>query len=275
MDLIQELLSDIYDSLINHGGEYFRYTTLSFLIFGVLFKQRFAPYRIQLKNKPKVKKVRFEILYSSLTFIVAGIVVGLLNISVFRTQEGLFYNNFYDNISDYGWPYFVLSIFLMLIFDDTYFYWAHRLLHHPKLYRYVHRIHHNSMDPTPFTTYSFHPVEAVIFSFGQIVVLSIIPVHSLAVTTWAFMTLMNAIVIHLGYEIYPQWFTRSRLTNWKTPSTHHNMHHERGRGNYALLFTWWDQLMGTEIPEYRSTLEAIQQRKQRCQTSRMQKHHSD
>jgi sterol desaturase/sphingolipid hydroxylase (fatty acid hydroxylase superfamily) len=149
----------------------------------------------------------------------------------------------------------------MLVIDDTYFYWAHRLLHHPQLFRRVHKVHHYSIDPTPFSTYSFHPLEAAILFFGYRLVPSIIFVHGLAINIWLLLTLLNAIVIHLGYEIYPQWFTQSRLTNWKTPSTHHNMHHAKVHGNYGLIFTWWDKLMKTEFPDYQAQIEAVQQRK--------------
>ena len=32
--------------------------------------------------------------------------------------------------------------------------------------------------------------------------------------------------------------------------THHELHHEKGGGNFGLYFTWWDRLMGTEHVEY-------------------------
>lgn len=261
MELIQSLLESVHNTLIDTGLNYFRYTILSFLLFWILFKERLAHFRIQPRPRVKPQIIIKEIGYSCSTLLIAGTGLWILNPIVFQHRHGLFYDNDYPNISDYGWGYFFLSIFLMLVIDDTYFYWMHRLIHHPKIYNYVHKIHHQSTDTTPFTTYSFHPLEAVIFFFGQILVISIIPVHNLAVTIWASLTLLNSIVIHLGYEIYPNWFTNSWLTNCKTPSTHHNIHHEKAHGNYALIFTWWDKLMKTESPDYQKKLEAVQQRK--------------
>ena len=29
-----------------------------------------------------------------------------------------------------------------IIIEDAAFYWVHRLLHHPKLYRHCHKVHH-------------------------------------------------------------------------------------------------------------------------------------
>ena len=49
-----------------------------------------------------------------------------------------------------------------LLFNDAWFYGWHRTLHHPALFRHVHVVHHRSVDVNPFTSYSFHVVEAVL-----------------------------------------------------------------------------------------------------------------
>ena len=195
-----------------------------------------------VKDTLKIKFMTFihiifrEIASSILTFVVIGTINWFLAITIPGDRYGLFYDNYYSEIGTYGWGYFFLSIFLMLVIDDTYFYWTHRLLHHPLLYRRVHKVHHYSVDPNPFTTYSFHPVEAAILFFGYRLTPSIIPVHSIAVNLWLLLTLLNAVVVHLGYEIYPRWFTKSKLTNW-------------------------DKWMKTEFPDYPARIKAVQERK--------------
>lgn len=37
---------------------------------------------------------------------------------------------------------FAAKILLCMLIDDTLFYWAHRLLHHRYLYKYIHKKHH-------------------------------------------------------------------------------------------------------------------------------------
>lgn len=261
MELTQGLPISIYNTLVYALNNYFRLTILTYLIFWVILGQRLAHFRIQPRPKTTAKGIFIDIGFSISTFVVIGVINWFLARVISPGHYGIFYENYYSNISNYGWGYFVLSVFLMLVFDDTYFYWSHRLLHHPKLFRHIHKVHHYSVDPSPFTTYCFHPLEAAILFFGYRLVPSIIPVHALAVDIWLLLTLLNSIAIHLGYEIYPRWFTKSRLTNWKAPSTHHNMHHQRFKGNYALIFTWWDKLMKTEFPEYQARVEAVQQRK--------------
>ena len=41
------------------------------------------------------------------------------------------------------------SLVLMVILHDAYFYWTHRLLHHPAFFERFHRVHHLSTTPTP------------------------------------------------------------------------------------------------------------------------------
>lgn len=259
--LAQGLLSSIQETLVYASTNYFRLTLFSFLLFWLILGPRIAHFRIQPRPKTKARIIFREIASSLLTFVVIGTINWFLALAIPGDRYGLFYNNYYNDIGKYGWAYFFLSIFLMLVIDDTYFYWTHRLLHHPLFYRRVHKVHHYSVDPNPFTTYSFHPVEAAVLFFGYRLTPSILPVHSVAVDLWLLLTLINAVVVHLGYEIYPRWFTSSKFTNWKSPSTHHNMHHEKVRGNYALIFSWWDKLMKTEFSDYPARIEAVQARK--------------
>lgn len=261
IELAQGLLSSIQETLVYASTNYFRLTLVSFLIFWLILGPTLAHFRIQPRPKTKATIIFREISSSILTFIVIGTINWFFAIALPGDRYGLFYDNYYSDIGKYGWIYFFLSIFLMLVIDDTYFYWTHRMLHHPLLYRRVHKVHHYSVDPNPFTTYSFHPAEAAILFFGYRLTPSIIPVHSVAVDIWLLLTLLNAVVIHLGYEIYPCWFTKSKLTNWKSPSTHHNMHHEKVKGNYALIFCWWDKLMKTEFSDYQARVQAVQARK--------------
>lgn len=261
IEIAQGLLSSIQETLLYASTNYFRLTLVSFLVFWLILGPKLTHFRIQPRPKTKATIILREIGSSLLTFVVIGTINWFLAIIIPGDRYGLFYDNYYSDFDKYGWAYFFLSIFLMLAIDDTYFYWSHRLLHHPILYRRVHKVHHYSIDPNPFTTYSFHPVEAAILFFGYRLTPSILPVHSTAVDIWLLLTLLNAVAVHLGYEIYPRWFTNSRFTNWKSPSTHHNMHHEKVRGNYSLIFRWWDLLMKTEFPDYQTRIEAVQARK--------------
>ena len=52
-----------------------------------------------------------------------------------------------------------LAAGLIPIWRSFHFYWAHRLIHIPFLYRNVHSLHHRNVDVEPFAGLSMHPIE--------------------------------------------------------------------------------------------------------------------
>ena len=44
-------------------------------------------------------------------------------------------------------------------FTDLCIYWIHRGLHHPKIYKTLHKPHHKWIMPTPYASHAFHPVD--------------------------------------------------------------------------------------------------------------------
>ena len=65
------------------------------------------------------------------------------------------FNLVYDEIVTYEWGYWGLSIVLMIFLHDTYFYWMHHLMHHPKLFNYFHLVYHKSTNPSPLGSLCF------------------------------------------------------------------------------------------------------------------------
>ena len=48
-----------------------------------------------------------------------------------------------------------------LMIEDTWHYWVHQLLHHRRLYKYVHKVHHNFQAPFGMVAEYAHPIETV------------------------------------------------------------------------------------------------------------------
>ncbi|MDZ7825126.1 MAG: sterol desaturase family protein [Gammaproteobacteria bacterium] len=167
----------------------------------------------------------------------------------------------YWDPAEYGWGWFVASIGVMALIHDSYYYWAHRLMHHPKVFRHVHKLHHGFHNPTPYASYAFHPWEAIIEVAWVAPVALLMPVHPAAFACYVvFLTVLN-VISHLGYEFYP-----SRVAKWFITSTHHNMHHTRARGHFMLYFNIWDRIMGTNEHDYVEAVEQINQRARRART---------
>jgi len=159
-----------------------------------------------------------------------------------------------------GWEYFAFSVIVLIVLHDAWFYWSHRLIHHPKLFRRCHRIHHKSHNPSPWTAYSFDISEAYINAIFLPIVLLLLPATPLAIFVFlSHMMLRNAIG-HCGYEIFPATRKGRPLFDWLTTVTHHDLHHSQAGWNYGLYFTWWDRMMGTEHPLYHEKFAAAVQR---------------
>ena len=53
----------------------------------------------------------------------------------------------------------MLMIALVPLWRSFHFYWSHRLLHIPFIYRHVHSLHHRNVDIEPFAGLCMHPIE--------------------------------------------------------------------------------------------------------------------
>lgn len=236
---------------------YVLFSGVAWLIFYVIYKRYFEHKKIQSKEVER-KKVRQEIKHSVISlgiFAMMGVVIFI------GKKYGIFH--IYRDFSDHSFGYFVLSILGAILFHDTYFYWTHRFMHLKWVFPHVHRVHHLSNNPTPWAAFSFHPLEAVIEAAILPLIVFLWPMHPLAIIIFLiYMTGMN-VMGHLGYEMYPKWFLKSKLGRLNNTSVHHNMHHRLVNCNYGLYFNVWDLLLGTNHKNYESEFERIALRTQK------------
>ena len=126
---------------------YFVLGSLSYFYIFVWNRSKFFPGKNDLPPADVLsKQVSEEIRISLWAFPIMA-----LYTLPFNYMEYLHLDNHYDNIEDYGILYFALSPFLFLLFADTSIYWIHRALHHPLLYKPLHKRHHTFRVTTPFS----------------------------------------------------------------------------------------------------------------------------
>jgi sterol desaturase/sphingolipid hydroxylase (fatty acid hydroxylase superfamily) len=217
-------------------------------VLGVLHLTRWRG-RIQA-HRPRLADYARELGYLALTALVFGLIgfgtfvgtqLGVLRIVTASPAD--------DAVS------LAVGAVVLIVAHDAYFYWTHRLMHQPRLFRFFHRGHHRSRAPTVLAAYAFDWPEAIVQALFVPLMAFLTPVHATALLAFlSFMIVRNAIG-HSGVELYPRWFGRSRLTAWNTTVTHHDLHHQHGGANFGLYFRWWDQLMGTEHPDYAARFE--------------------
>jgi len=217
---------------------------LIWLGFYVLFRRRLAARKV-VSRPVQRGQIGVEVARSLRSILVFGLVTGVV---VYAALHG--YTRLYRRIDDYGWPWFFISIGIAVVVHDAYFYWTHRLMHHPRLFRRLHRTHHLCTNPTPWAAYAFGVGEAFVQAGIGPLLVFIIPMHGVAFLAFMGWQLTFNVLGHCGYEIFPRWFLDTWAGRFLNTPTHHALHHEKVRGNYGLYFNVWDRLMGTNQRDY-------------------------
>lgn len=254
MNALIEILSNFPKGLMSAVVLNGTVVTLTYYLVWKKFKTRLANWRIQVNERADANQIKRELKNAVFTLCVGAF---FSSIVIYLSTKG--YTKIYTDFAEH--PFFsIFSFFMLLILDDTWFYWIHRLLHHPKIYKIIHLEHHKSIDVDPFTSMSFHFLEAFVLTFWILPASFLIPIYAPALGLVQIWGLLDNVKAHLGYEIYPSWWNKSIL-RFMTSSTHHNMHHSKFNGNYGVHFRFWDKLLGTEFKNYEEEYDKIQERK--------------
>ncbi len=224
---------------------------VAWLLAYVVFKRRWWRRKI-IQREPSAADVRREMGWSLLTALVYGL-VGTATILAGRAWGW----QMYMKIDAYGWGWFFASIGIAIIVHDTWFYWTHRLMHHRRLFKYFHRVHHESTNPSPWAAYSFSPLEAAVQAGIFPLLVFTVPMHPLAFFAFMIWQIFFNVLGHTGYEYFPRWLMRTWLGSILNTPTNHVQHHEKMRGNYGLYFNVWDRLMGTNHPDYEARFHEV------------------
>ncbi|AUC85846.1 sterol desaturase family protein [Polaribacter sp. ALD11] len=228
---------------------FFRYlvfSTVYYSLFFILLKNKITN-RIINPRKPKIKQIKTEIYWSAISgviFAAVGVIMYFLYINGHST--------IYMETSKNSIWYIPLSIFIFLFAQDTYYYWAHRWMHLPKIYKYFHLVHHKSIHTSVFTAFSFHPLETIIQALFLPIIIIILPIHFYTLLATLLIMTVSATINHAGIEIYPSGKFGDWLKKRVIGATHHDFHHRKFNYNYGLYFTFWDRTMKTEFYKKKS-----------------------
>ena len=201
------------------------------------------------KRLPKLSDYGRDIMYS------------LISVTIFATvalltfyYAGEYTQRYYD-FDQYGWGYFILSWVLMFLIHDTYFYWMHRAMHHPFLFKHVHLVHHKSTNPSPWTAYAFHPLEGLLEAMIVPIIAFTIPTYGSSLGYFFLFQIIYNVYGHLGFELYPKGIHKTWIGKYINTSVAHNLHHDKFHGNSGLYFLIWDRWFGTIRTDYDETFE--------------------
>ena len=130
--------------------------------------------------------------------------------------------------------------FAMPLIHELHFYGIHRLIHWEPLYRAVHSVHHNSVNPSPWSSLSMHPVEHLLYWSGTLLHL-VIPSHPLLMLYHLQLSGVGAVVGHIGFDR----IVLGKDTALDAHTRAHYLHHRYFEVNYADGLMPFDRLFGT------------------------------
>lgn len=127
---------------------------------------------------------------------------------------------------DNSW-YFVALMLAIPVFREVHFYLVHRLIHWPPLYRTVHKLHHNNVNPGPWSGLAMHPVEHLLYFSGVLIhwIIPSHPIHALFHLTHAALAPAPS---HVGFD---QVVVGDKLV--EMPCYDHYLHHKYFECNYS------------------------------------------
>jgi sterol desaturase/sphingolipid hydroxylase (fatty acid hydroxylase superfamily) len=126
------------------------------------------------------------------------------------------------------------------IVHETHFYLLHRALHWGPLYKWVHSVHHNSINPSPWSSLSMHPVEQLGY-LGVALWHLVIPSNPLLALYQLHYAGFGAVPGHVGFD-------KVELGEETAVDSHayiHYLHHKYFEVNYGDGLIPFDKWFGT------------------------------
>ncbi len=124
--------------------------------------------------------------------------------------------------------YLLILIFIVPAIHEIHFYCIHRLIHTPWLYKHIHSVHHKSINPSPWSSLSMHPIEHILY-FGEIFWHLLIPSNP-------FVALFNLHIVGYGAVNGHIGFDKLEMGKKLSINSHaflHSLHHKHFEVNYG------------------------------------------
>lgn len=153
---------------------------------------------------------------------------------VLYTAVYAYFNPFHDQLESFDWG--VVKLAIAGLIAEVWFYWCHRLLHTPHLYRRIHKRHHEWNKPITWATFYCHPVENLLGNWLTLALpLYVCQFSWYWAYAWITLSLYYSILSHAGPVI---------LWNY-TLCSDHDLHHRVHNRQFGIGATM-DWLFNTQ-----------------------------
>uniref|UniRef100_A0A8P0P1Q7 Fatty acid hydroxylase domain-containing protein n=2 Tax=Canis lupus familiaris TaxID=9615 RepID=A0A8P0P1Q7_CANLF len=242
-----------WGSLIVHEVLYFLFCLPGFLFQFIPFMKK---YKIQ-KDKPETWENQWKC-FKVLLFNHFCIQLPLICGTYYFTE---YFNIPYDWERMPRWYMLLARCFGCAVIEDTWHYFLHRLLHHKRIYKYIHKVHHEFQAAFGMEAEYAHPLETLILGTGLFIGIMLLCDHVILLWAWVTICLIETIDVYSGYDIP---LNTLNLISFYAGSWHHDFHHMNFIGNYASTFTWWDRIFGTDsqFTAYNEKMKRIEKKMQ-------------
>ncbi len=140
-----------------------------------------------------------------------------------------------ENLEAPVWWVATLQIIGMVLFQDFFFYFSHRLMHQKFLFKHIHRIHHEYRETVATATHYVHYIEHLVGNLFPVFIGAVILLpHPFVILFWIMLIVMNALHTHSGFAI-----------PWMSYAVHHDWHHYHVNGSFSSIGLA-DKLFGTD-----------------------------
>jgi sterol desaturase/sphingolipid hydroxylase (fatty acid hydroxylase superfamily) len=154
--------------------------------------------------------------------------------------------------------WFVAMFFVVPFIHEVGFYFAHRLVHFPALYKWAHHLHHRNVSPGPWSGLSMHPIEHVIY-FASIALFFFIPAHPIHMINLASRLGVAPAQGHTGFDRLDLGEEKSMDVSYYA----HYLHHKYFEVNYADGMVPLDKWFGSFHDGTAEAHEAMKARRAR------------
>ncbi|XP_031208192.1 fatty acid hydroxylase domain-containing protein 2 [Mastomys coucha] len=98
--------------------------------------------------------------------------------------------------------WFLMELAVFTLVEEILFYYSHRLLHHPKLFKKIHKKHHEWTAPIGVVSIYADPIEHVVSNMLPVMVgLLAMGSHLSSITVWLSTVLTMSLLTHCGYHL--------------------------------------------------------------------------